>query len=677
MGLFKKKETTENRAAQVVQDKEQAKRCLFAADQYVKAGQFEKARLELEKAKKLDPGNIYIAAFRDRIVYFEQQKKKEATAIQEKAEAPAESAEPVVTQEEVGQNVVQEEPEVERESGHEVHSEEPAPAVEEPVTEEPAPEPAAVVEERSVPSQEVNKRKEEEEAQFARMKEELLKKVEEEMRKLEEERKLLETERKTAEEKMERLQREVQQQEQEKRKVQEYLQGEVQKLEAERRRAEEESRKKIDEELRRLQEEKDNEALRKLMDEQRALEEEVKRLQAERQQLSSKTTQKAEVELLQLKEEIQQKASEETIRKLEREFQTWQERERQRIDAEQQRLAAAKEKEEANARAIREAMERARELFALGQYQDAIAELSKVYALNPMLEEARLLEADVRKAEREESRRMVEKKLEEMRHRIEDLSRALELEKKAREEMGKHQVQRALSQLRAAFEKAWVNGAPAAADELELNKLAMSLAIPETVVQSIRREVKLDMYSKAVKEAIAKKNLMRNSSSTLEWLRKVYAITLDEYLEYESKFLTDLVAEKYQGTILFVSSDEVTTDQISVKLKSLGFAVVLAKTPEEALEKIEKIYPNFILCDMEFSKDSLTGIKFLHVLRSNSKFHYLPFILLCDAKRVPEIESSELKPNEGIVIKPVKFEELKEVMDVKLQAFKDYVSSLS
>ncbi len=271
----------------------------------------------------------------------------------------------------------------------------------------------------------------------------------------------------------------------------------------------------------------------------------------------------------------------------------------------------------------------------------------------------------------------VESQLEAMKRQIQELTHALEQEKKVREEISKQQLQGAVNQLRTALQKAWVRGAPLEKETKELHQLAISLSIPEEVEQSVVRDVKLAMYSRAVKEVLTKRKLLRSSSSTLEWLRKTYQVTVDEYLEYESQFLMDLVADQYKGTILLITGDENNREDLSKKLKSLGYAVVPALTPENALEKIEKIIPHFIICEMEFSQASLSGLKFLHFLRVNSKFNYIPFILLCESNGAGQLQSSELRPNEGFVKKPVDFDELTSVMNDKLTKFMQYVSSLS
>ena len=271
----------------------------------------------------------------------------------------------------------------------------------------------------------------------------------------------------------------------------------------------------------------------------------------------------------------------------------------------------------------------------------------------------------------------MEATLEEMKRQIQMLSHSLEQEKKAREEMTNQQLDSNVRQLRQSMEKSWLNGAPSDAEGEELHKFAMSLSIPENVEQSLRREVKLKMYSNAVKEVIAKRQLLRSSSSTFEWLRKVYQVTMEEYLEYETKFLLDLVADQYKGTVLYVSPNVKSKDDLVPRLKAAGYAVVLSGNPEEALEKIEKVNPNLILCHTEFSPGSLSGIKFLHLLRATVKFNFIPFILLCQESEVSQLQSSELRHHEGYLKKPVDLDELMITMNEKLAHFRDYVSSLS
>ncbi len=153
-------------------------------------------------------------------------------------------------------------------------------------------------------------------------------------------------------------------------------------------------------------------------------------------------------------------------------------------------------------------------------------------------------------------------------------------------------------------------------------------------------------------------------------------MTVAEYLENESKFLLDLVADQYKGTILLISKTIGSKEDITSRLKSSGYAVVQATSPETALEKIEKVNPNLILCDAEFPT-GLSGVRFLHILRATSKFNFVPFILVIDAGEDSGLSPNDLKPNEGCIKRPLEYEELTTLMNEKLNHFREYVSSLA
>ena len=265
----------------------------------------------------------------------------------------------------------------------------------------------------------------------------------------------------------------------------------------------------------------------------------------------------------------------------------------------------------------------------------------------------------------------------EMRHQIEELNRALNHERLAREEIVTQQLDASVRQLRAALEKAWQFGAPKINESEEVKRLVRILNISSDVETSVTREVKLTMYGKAVKEVIAKRKLLRSSSSTLEWLRKIYQVSINEYLEYESHFLTELVTSQFRGTMLFVSPDEKLRGDFVPRFKEIGFAVASASTAEEALEKVEKLNPAIVLCDTMSEKGGLSGFKFLHFWRTRSKNQTVPFILLCEPLEENEIRASELKEAEGFISKTCEFDEINSMVSEKLQHIREYIGTLT
>jgi CheY-like chemotaxis protein len=265
----------------------------------------------------------------------------------------------------------------------------------------------------------------------------------------------------------------------------------------------------------------------------------------------------------------------------------------------------------------------------------------------------------------------------EMRQQIDELNRALKAERVAREEIVTQQLEASVRQLRAALEKAWQFGAPKNNESEELQRVIRILNISSEVETSVTREVKLMMYGKAVKEVIAKRKLLRSSSSTLEWLRKIYQVSINEYLEYESHFLTELVTSQFRGTMLFVSPNEKLRGEFVPRFKEIGFAVASASSAEEALEKVEKLNPAIVLCDTMSEKGGLSGFKFLHFWRTRSKNQTVPFILLCEPSEENQISASELKGAEGYISKTCEFDEINTLVNEKLQHIREYIGSLT
>jgi hypothetical protein len=264
----------------------------------------------------------------------------------------------------------------------------------------------------------------------------------------------------------------------------------------------------------------------------------------------------------------------------------------------------------------------------------------------------------------------------EMRRQIDELSCALEIERKAREEIVNQQLEASVRQLRAVLEKAWQYGEPKSDEAEEIQKLVRILNISPEVEASITREVKLMMYGKAVKEVIAKRKLLRSSSSTLEWLRKIYQISINEYLEYESHFLMELVTSQFRGTMLFVSPDENLQGEFVPRFKEVGFAVASASSIEDALDKVEKLNPAIVVCDTMSEMGGLSGFKFLHFWRTRPKFETVPFILLCEPFEENQIRASELKNAEGFISKTCEFDEINILVNEKLQYIREYIGSL-
>lgn len=267
-------------------------------------------------------------------------------------------------------------------------------------------------------------------------------------------------------------------------------------------------------------------------------------------------------------------------------------------------------------------------------------------------------------------------KMDEMSRQIMELSSALLSERRTREDILKKQLEQSVRQFRDALRKTWALGAPKEKQNAELDTLARSLNLDDEVITSVTREVKLEMYGRAVKEMLAKRKLIRSSSSTMDWLRKVYQVSMAEYLEYESKFLLDLVTDQFRGTLLLVAGTDELRRDMAPRMKASGFAVVVATTPEEALEKIERVSPTIVITETQFPGRVVSGVMFLQLLRANPKYSYVPVLLICEEQEAVTLQSSELRDIEGVARTPVDYDELNAMINEKLAALRNAISNI-
>lgn len=266
-------------------------------------------------------------------------------------------------------------------------------------------------------------------------------------------------------------------------------------------------------------------------------------------------------------------------------------------------------------------------------------------------------------------------KLNELTDHIDKLNNKIESDLIEKEETKKHRIEMGMKYLRSEVEKAWEFGAPSGEKAAELQNLAELFSIPEPIVKQIIQETKLHRYGLAVKKAISEKKISHKEVRSLEHLRKQYDVSIEEYMEYESKFLDALISTQFLGTILLISGDEAMRIDLSDRLNSMGFAVVNIASPEKALENIEIINPQVIISDMEFPDTKHNALTLLSVLRRNTKFNFLPFIIATEPDEINSVKSAITKPNETFVRKPVEINELLNTINDQLHKFRDYLST--
>lgn len=93
-------------------------------------------------------------------------------------------------------------------------------------------------------------------------------------------------------------------------------------------------------------------------------------------------------------------------------------------------------------------------------------------------------------------------------------------------------------------------------------------------------------------------------------------------------------------------------DKISSDIRELGFTgrIIIADTLESAFDKIDSANPDFILSDWNLPDGQ--GIGLLEIIRSNSKFNKVPFLMMTTIDDINNILQAVNKGADGYIVKP-------------------------
>jgi len=736
-------------------NKEAARKCLVLADQFIRDGKFTEAQRELDKAKKHDPSNIYLEAFRERIAYFEEEKRKEASKHQvhavhhvaQRHDRAVEEAPPAVPA--VGSTPEEVKPQVEIMPEVREQIEEPVPEVEasretpagQPVSEpedvrpeeelvpmqavpvEDRPEPAAAPVEQPPTPEELLQKRLEHQLELMREQHELAasstppdrpavsERVEQESERYRERfEELRDRLTSTVEQSIEdasRRQRSLDEanfttlQSDFQRRVEEHLElirKQQELVDSGRRQLDSTLAEKFDRELQRFNEkftelnialksmieqsveelsrrqtpsESDSPAIRKVNERLESLEALLEKKDAgaklgDVQEFVEKLMSDYRVMLQNEKEEVQRviraaeerftrKAGDEQLQALVEEIKNLRHENSVNARAAIQQRKTEEDTLRSRSKNIREHMNKAKEFMGRMQFDHALLELSRLFALDAA-------EALEQQDEAGMSRGAG----------IVDPAKSSD---PRRGTMNDKEMQISLYYFRKELERAWLLGKPDEMKAGELHEMASSLSIPKAVEQSLRRAAKFESFRQALKLHVGKGPVA--DSSTLGSLREIYDIGADEYAELEQKMLRGLINDQYRGTVVFVTEDRTFGNEVVESLSMHSYSDILVLAPVQALSTMEQINPQFILLDLDSSKSHTAPADFLESFRRDARYKNVPLIVFVGDDTGNDERRTAQRPNEAFLPKPINFDELNAAMKEKLVVYRKFVRSLN
>lgn len=662
------------------QSQEAFRQCLRQADKYILERQFDKAREQIEEARKLYPQNPFIVAFEERLSIFESKGTEPAihnapVPSPPEAAPPAEHAAPAPTQAEM--QVLR--AELEKKIRHEVEAEFKLRFTGELHKAEEA-SAKALREEREKFEQQQTALKEKYDQQLKEALEaaksyhareldtEILNAEQNLKTQHEAELALLENEMKT--ELMKQYQHELQSKEDQFRREKEAL------LEKERNASHEREKQ--------MQEEFD----RKLADNVQKIqvtfqEKSVRQQKDEQERLRAEMTASFQ-EMLERERTSAKKLYEELKNSLEATYRSKEDKARVQFEQQlnervNQALKSTKEEFEAKRKELRRTLE--------AEFEEKYNARVEKERERIQLEAKRSVDAERNKllGQYEELLREQDEKIQKIRA---ELSREKEavflqrLERIAREYENKMELLGAnipptqegrLELYRERIRPFYVNGQPSVDEARKVMQLKelLSLTFDEHLI--VESDVRMDLYVESVEKKILSGEINAGETDALDELKKQFLISQEETARLEPYILSSLKKATSKGRILVVDDEVLLLKTLEDLLTENGFLVATSADVQSAIDVLGTTDFDLILSDIRFGIDELDGFKFFSIVQENPRLRRIPFVFMSALKDGIIVRSGLQLGVDDYLTKPVDPDILIAVIEGKLKRFNKYL----
>ena len=633
---------------------------LRSADKFIKEGHYEQARIELHKAREIDPNNAYALAFTERIASLETQAAKETA----KSKLP--SAQPTAV--EPSAKAVEQKPQLVSPPVMPPKTEVKQ-AVKEPPNVEVFPFPA--VDERKLEAGRA-RLKEQFEQEKAKTKEQLEKAFELRLQK-------------------EHHEAELQYQ---------------QRLESERQRVEKETRIQLEtqhalqvEELktsfdreRTTLAEKEKQSLSLATKEQEA--DFAGRLTKELEKFKKSSTTEEKELRTKLEETLRNQLQGEFEIKLQKEHAAAQEQNEKREKEiaqsfKEQHEFFRKESEKASAQKLKELDEREAK-----RYEQKKAELQQSLEtqFQAKLKEVIAVEKEKLKTEKdavEEERRQAQAKYLELKQRqteletqrVNETTRQVEQAKREvaqtyerrMELLGIHIPKTIDERMKLYYDRireAWAIGPITVEKAQALMELQELLGISFEEHAECESNVRVQLYADSLEQAILGGKIRATDKQALDDLKRRYDITIEEAAKLEPIILSAFQRSATKASVLIVDDDLDLAELIRDRLQEQGYKPIVYDSIGKALEFLATAEVDLILSDLRFQAEKMDGFTFYKEIQKNQKLRKVPFVLMTSMDEGLFMRTGVQLGIDDYLTKPLDLELLVAIVEGKLRKYK-------
>ena len=219
----------------------------------------------------------------------------------------------------------------------------------------------------------------------------------------------------------------------------------------------------------------------------------------------------------------------------------------------------------------------------------------------------------------------------------------------------------ALEAYRTLLTEIWSDGNVTVEEQSQIDSMKETFAIPEKEHTEIERQVRIEAYLNAIREA------WKLGVTSFVDIRRRFKITDQEHLSVEQKINQFLQSLKVKGTVLLLDDDNAFLAIIKEVLSESGFTCVAVNSGEDGLKALESLTPDIVICDIDFVKPQMNGFTFFEKFRAIDRLIDVPFIFMSGLDQDIVVRAGKQMGVDDYLTKPFDAEMLVATIEGKLK----------
>jgi CheY-like chemotaxis protein len=211
----------------------------------------------------------------------------------------------------------------------------------------------------------------------------------------------------------------------------------------------------------------------------------------------------------------------------------------------------------------------------------------------------------------------------------------------------------------------WKDGSISDEEQQRIDSMRETFAISIDEHQEIEQQVRFTAYMNAIRDS------WKKGVTQFEPLRKKFSIQDKDQAVLEPKIMQLVQSLQSNGSVLVLDDDESFLVVMKDILSDKGYYCFTAVSGEEALQLLDSMTPDIVICDINFQKPHMSGFAFYEKFRSMDKYLTTPFIFLSALDQDVLIRTGKKLGADDYLTKPFDAEMLIATVEGKLRRFRE------